>query len=160
MRTRLGLLAVVLGAVILGGSWWLVASDRVSLTTGAQPSASAAAVKLPPCIELSALPRVPVQPAWEQVVTDYYSAKGMTVTGIAPTATLLDAEQQRIGLHRCLNPDGGEGAWTGAVPEGAIAALQLQVTHDPYPVTGGSFSFVTLAGDGATWSVVAEGTGP
>ncbi len=159
MRTRLGLLALAISALILGGSWWLVASHHVSLTSAGSPSPPAAD-RLPPCRDLSSFPQVPVQDSWRQVVTDYFAAKGMLVTEITPTATLLDVAQQRVGLHRCLYADGGEGAWTGSVPRAAIAAVQVGVTHDPYPVTGGSFSFLTLAGDGSTWSVVAEGTGP
>ena len=46
------------------------------------------------------------------------------------------------------------------VPANATAAVMVEVSHLPYPVTGGSISFVTLAQTSAGWKVVNEGTGP
>lgn len=158
MRTKLGVLSVILGLTILGGSWWVIDSGRVRLEAGAaKPTAN---VSLPPCPDLASRPTLPVIDAWVQAVTEYYAVRALGVTDVSESAQLLDVAEQREGLHQCLNPDGVVGGWMGSVPRDAIAAVMLTVSHDPYEATGTSFNFVTLASSGAGWRVVAEATGP
>lgn len=161
MRTRIGWLAAIVGSAILVTSWWLVDSGRVVISAPKPQVAVSATPSLSPCPKTLGDMRVPLQPEWAQVVSDYYAAKGLAVVSIEPQAWLRNLEQQSLGWHRCLNPGGVEGGWQGAVPLGSIAAVMLYVVHDPYPEpTPFTDSFVTLASSGAGWSVVAGATSP
>lgn len=158
MRTKLGVLSVLLGLAILGTSWWVIDSGRVRLDSGTP--ARAVTQTLPPCPDLSTRPTLPVTDEWVQVVTDFYAARALAVSDVSETAQLLDVAEQREGIHQCMNADGVVGGWMGSVPRDAIAAVMLTVSHDPDEATGTGFNFVTLASNGAGWRVVAEATGP
>ena len=166
MKRTLGLISTLLGLLILGGSWWLLASGTVGTTS--QPAAATTATAtptttapgLPACVSFDALPKVSVLPVWQDVIRAYYAFKDMQVKTIAAQAVLLDVAAQRVGEHRCRTADGGESAWTGSVPTDATAAAMVWVTHDPYPVTQTPGNFLTLADTAQGWKVVNEATGP
>lgn len=117
---------------------------------------------LRPCPVFDAMPTVPVDGAMLRVITDHFTEQGVAPAHlIADTAWVLDVQAFALGTHECANPDGGSGAYTGAVPEGATDAVMAHVGHKAYPATGATASFVTLARmPGIGWMVVSEGTGP
>lgn len=115
-----------------------------------------------PCVGLDSLPTVPVDKDMLAAISTYFTAKGLAPIRLEmPDARVFDVFAQELGTHTCANPDGGLGAYSGAVPTGALEAVIAYVAHRPYPVTGGASTFVTLARmPGLGWLVVGEGTGP
>jgi len=163
VRTKLGVLTVILGLAILSSSWWVIDSGRVKIGDTPAPSSSTAAgptvsLDLPACPNASVRPRVPVAAEWEQVITEYYAAKGLAVVSVASQAQLLNVDEQRVGQYRCVGPNGALGAYAGSVPIGAIAAVTIMVENDSPDVWRSPATF-TLASRGDGWSVAAEAYG-
>jgi len=103
----------------------------------------------------------PVTPAVLDVVTALFQGKELLpITVEGNVESVLDPQEQLAGTHSCLNADGGEGGYVGAVPAGATDAVMVYVHHKRYPVTQAESTFVTLAKVAGAWSVVGEGTGP
>ena len=113
------------------------------------------------CVAFSNLPARAVSPAVLATLTAYYTANHLVpISIVGNRERVLVVAQHTIGVHHCTNPDGSVAGYTGMVPADATAAVEVEVRHLPYPVTGGSISFVTLAQTSAGWKVVSEGTGP
>ena len=94
-------------------------------------------------------------------LTAYYGAKHLgPISVVGNREKILAVSSQTIGVHHCANADGSVASYTGMVPANATAAVEVEVRHLAYPVTGGSISFVVLAQTAAGWKVVNEGTGP
>ena len=158
MRTKLGVLSVLLGLAILGTSWWVIDSGRVRLeVSAAKPTAT---ISLPPCPDLSAAPLLPVTAEWQQVISDYYALESLTVRSFAAQAQLLDVGQQQVGLHPCRDGLTGQvWAYQGLVPAGATAAVRVPIDLDTADIAKTPV-LVTLASWGNGWRVVAETSGP
>lgn len=157
MRTKLGLLSVILGLAILGTSWWAIDSGRVVLD-GAQPSASALATPRP-CPDPNAWPQLPVTAEWRDLIAAHYAAESLTVAVVDPRARLLDVHAQRVGEYPCVDAQGNLGAYRGRVPADAIAAVQVRLELDTtdYMQTP---AWVTLASWGDGWRIVDIQSGP
>ncbi len=113
------------------------------------------------CWSLDASPIVALAPAVRSVVTQYYVAKHLgPVTFHNDQEWVLNVVQQSTGVHYCQNPDGSKSGYVGSVPATATAAVMVEATHKPYPVTESPTNFVTVARLSTGWKVVAEGTGP
>jgi hypothetical protein len=113
------------------------------------------------CWSLDTSPTAPLAPAVRVVVTQYYATKHLgPVTFNKNQEWVLNGAQQSKGVHYCKNPDGSKSGYVGSVPANAIAAVMVEATHKPYPVTGSPTHFVTVAKLPTGWKVVAEGTGP
>jgi len=113
------------------------------------------------CWSLDTSPTATLAPAVRTVVTQYYATKHLgPVTFHQNQEWVLNVAQQSMGVHYCKNPDGGKGGYVGSVPASATAAVMVEATHKPYPVTGSPTHFVTVAKLPTGWKVVAEGTGP
>ena len=127
MRKRVGITAVLVGLGLFGGAIWLVWSGTVNIT-----GSPVIIHTTPPmsCDKAFAEVKVPTTDAWKQVITDYFTTQGLTVKAISPDAKLLDVSLNTVGEHKCVNPDGGESLWTGSVPKGSTAAVQVQVSHE------------------------------
>lgn len=141
-------------------------SFRVTATNAAgtsEPSAPSNTVTPPfsTCVAFSNLPAHPISSDVLAAITRYYSASHLVpVTIVKNREMVLSVADQSIGVHHCSNADGSVASYVGMVPTNATAAVMVEVSHLPYPVTGGSLSFVTLAKTAAGWKVVNEGTGP
>lgn len=117
---------------------------------------------LPDCSKINDGLLKPVEKEVRAAVLKYYQTQKLTPIRIDnDQERVMDVKLWTIGTHSCLNPDGGSGAYVGAVPKNAKSAVQLHVYHKPYPVTQNSWSFVMLAEVPTKgWIVVSEGTGP
>jgi Fibronectin type III domain len=139
---------------------------RVTATNSAgTSSASAASNAVTPhfgaCVAFSDLASRPVTSSVLAAITRYYTASHLVPVSIVNNREMiLVIADQTIGVHHCSNPDGSVASYVGMVPANATAAVMVEVRHQPYPVTGGSISFVTLANTATGWRVVNEGTGP
>ncbi len=117
--------------------------------------------RYPACNAFWSLPSQPVAPDVLAAITRYYTTSHLApISVVNNKEMILRVADQSVGVHHCSNADGSVASYVGMVPANASAAVMLEVRHLPYPVTGGSISFVTLAKVGATWRVVNEGTGP
>lgn len=147
-----------------GTSYTFTVVARNSAGAGAASSPSNAVTPnavLPACWSLDTSPVVPLAPAVRAVVTQYYTAKHLgPVTFYKNQQWVLNVVQQSKGVHYCANPDGSKSGYVGAVPANATAAVMVEATHKPYPVTGSPTHFVTVAQLASGWKVVGEGTGP
>lgn len=152
MRTRLGVLSVLLGLAILGTSWWVIVTGRVVLdsTTNEQPSPTQA---LPACPNPGTSPLLPVTTEWQEAITAHYAAESLTVTTVDDQAELLDVRRHRLGQYACVDGDGTIGAYRGMVPLDAIAAVRVRVEIDTTDYTR-SPAWLTLASSGNGWSIV------
>ena len=113
------------------------------------------------CVAFSNLPARPVSAEVLATLTAYYTANHLTpISIVGNSERVLTVAEQTIGVHHCTNADGSVASYTGMVPADAIGAVEVEVHHQPYPVTGGSISFAVLAQTTAGWKVVNEGTGP
>ncbi len=102
-----------------------------------------------------------VTPQVTAAVLKYYTARNLEPIVIEKSqAWTLDLTAQRVGWSWCLIGDGQVSGYRGSVPMNATSAVEVLVTHEPYPVTGYSSNFVTLAKVNGSWKIVAEGTGP
>jgi len=135
-------------------------------SAGTSPASSASnavtpVAVLPACWTLDTSPVVPLTAPVRAVVTQYYLAKQLgPVTFYKNQEWVLNVVQQSKGVHYCKNPDGSKSGYVGSVPATATAAVMVEATHKPYPVTQSPTHFVTVAKLPGGWKVVAEGTGP
>jgi hypothetical protein len=113
------------------------------------------------CWSLDTSPTASLASAVRMVVTQYYVSIHLgPVTFHKNQEWVLNVAQQSKGVHWCKNPDGSKSGYVGSVPASATAAVMVEATHKPYPVTGSPTHFVTVAKLPTGWKVVAEGTGP
>jgi hypothetical protein len=139
---------------------------RVTATNSAGTSVASApsnsvTPRYPACTAFWSLPSQPVSADVLAAITRYYTTSHLVpVSVVNNKEMILRVADQSVGVHHCSNADGSVASYVGMVPANASAAVMLEVHHLPYPVTGGSVSFITLAKVGATWRVVNEGTGP
>jgi hypothetical protein len=132
-------------------------------TVGTSVAATSSSVtpKYAACVAFSNLPARPVAADVLATLTAYYTANHLVpISVVNNREMILNVAEQTIGVHHCTNPDGSVAGYTGMVPASATAAVEVEVRHLAYPVTGGSISFVILAQTAAGWKVVNEGTGP
>jgi len=129
---------------------------------GARSSPSNSVTPLAACTGPADWPTRAVTADVRRVVTQYYATRHLAPITIENNREMvLNVAEQSKGVHHCTNPDGSVSGYVGAVPANATAAVMVQVAHLPYPVTGSTGSFVTLATTpGTGWKVVNEGTGP
>lgn len=168
MRTRLGVLSILLGLAILGTSSWLIGSERVRIGDGTASTVAASGQErsdpttatpsplpsLRPCPQGDLWPRVPITAEWQQLAVTYFAAESLTVVSVQPEAIVVDVAQFPEGQYRCRDAVTGEqGAFRGVVPLGATAAVRIRVTLDNDDITKSSAT-VTLASWGNGWSVV------
>ena len=138
---------------------------RVTAVNAVGTSVAATSASVTPnyaaCVPFSSLPSRPVSADVLAALTAYYTTSHLTPISVAGNSErVLSVAAQTIGVHHCTNPDGSVASYTGMVPADASAAVEVEVHHQPYPVTGGSVSFAVLAQTTAGWKVVSEGTGP
>ncbi len=132
-------------------------------TVGTSVAATSSSVtpRYAACASFSSLPSRAVSADVLATLTAYYNAKHLgPISVVGKREMILTVASQTIGVHHCANADGSVASYTGMVPANATAAVEVEVRHLAYPVTGGSVSFVTLAQTAAGWKVVSEGTGP
>ena len=147
---------------LTNGTSYAVAVTAIN-TVGTSVAATSSAVtpNYAACVAFSNLPARPVSADVLAALTRYYTANHLAPISIVGNREMvLVVSQQTIGVHHCTNADGSLASYTGMVPADATAAVEVEVRHLAYPVTGGSISFVTLAQTSAGWTVVNEGTGP
>ena len=94
-------------------------------------------------------------------VTAYYAARHLTPIKIFRSQeTILNVHEWPIGFNYCRHVGGGVSGEGGFVPSNAAAAVMVLVDHKPYPVTGFSTHFVSVALiPRVGWRVVGEFTG-
>lgn len=104
----------------------------------------------------------PVEKAVRVAVVKYYTAKKL-----APVYIYLNREQVKevklwtVGVHSCLNAPGSKGAYVGAVPKTALAAVEVYVHHKPYQDMPVATNFLVVAKTPTKgWVVVAENSSP
>ena len=113
------------------------------------------------CVAFFALPSRALSADVLAALTAHYTANNlMPINVVGNRERILDVASQVVGVHHCSNADGSVASYVGMVPADASAAVEVEVRHQPYPVTGGSVSFVVLAKTTTGWKVVNEGTGP
>jgi hypothetical protein len=96
-------------------------------------------------------------------VTKYYAKKKLTPIKVSFNRQRnLYVALQIVGVHWChYRGYSTRENYLGFLPKGTIAAVQVQVLHKPYPLTGGAVHIVYLANlPKIGWKVVEEGTGP
>lgn len=147
-----------------GASYTFTVVAKNAVGTGPASSESNAVTPvavLSACWTLDTSPVAPLTPAVRTVVTQDYVTKQLgPVTFYKNQEWVLNVVQQSKGVHYCKNPDGSKSGYVGSVPATATAAVMVEATHKPYPVTGSPTHFVTVAKLSSGWRVVAEGTGP
>ena len=152
--------------VVLGLTNGVGYSFRVTATNSAGTSVSSVASnsvtpRYGACVAFWSLPSRPVSADVLAAITHYYRASHLTpVSVVKNREMILSVADQSVGVHHCSNADGSVASYVGMVPANSAEAVMLEVTHLPYPVTGGSVSFITLAKTASGWRVVNEGTGP
>lgn len=131
------------------------------LVVGRLTSAGAGGATLPRCPSTSTWPVRSVSAPVRTALTRYYAARHLTpITVKGNRMWVLSVKLESVGVHWCLNTGGGRSGYVGVVPKGARAAVMVEVTHRPYPVTGSATTFATLAELAAGWKVVSDDTGP
>jgi len=136
---------------------------------GASPSSSPS-IAITPRAPLRVLPICdvgvvrPTKAVSAQVVaavTAHYAARHLTpIKIVRGQETILNVHEWPVGVNHCWNVGGGVTGESGFVPSNATAAVMVLVDHKPYPVTGGSTNFVSVAQiPSVGWRVVGEFTG-
>ncbi len=147
---------------LTNGTAYVISVTAIN-TVGTSVAATSSSVtpRYAACANFSNLPSRAISPQVLSTLTAYYTAKHLgPISIVGNREMILTVASQTIGVHHCSNVDGSVASYTGMVPADATAAVEVEVRHLAYPVTGGSISFVTLAQTAAGWKVVNEGTGP
>ena len=147
---------------LTNGTAYVIRVSAVN-TVGTSTAASSSSVttNYAACAYFWGLASRPVSTDVLAALTKHYTANHlMPIRVVNNREKILVVAEQTIGAHHCANSDGSTASYTGMVPTNATSAVMLEVSHQPYPMTGGSISFVTQAKTTAGWTVVNEGTGP
>ncbi len=125
-------------------------------------SAPIFATVLPNCSIIWSGKYKPVEKNVRAAAMKYYATKKLgPITISLNREQVVDVNLWSVGVHRCLNPGAGNGAYTGAVPKSALAAVKIYVSHKPYPGNPVASNFLVLAKMPVKrWIVVAENTSP
>lgn len=127
----------------------------------ASAHSSALTGSLPRCPSTSTWPVAPVSAPVKTALKGYYTSRHLTpFTVYRNRMWVLNVKLERVGTHWCQNVGGGRSGYVGVVPKNATAAVLVQVTHRPYPVTRSATTFATVAKLPAGWKVVSDDTGP
>ena len=96
-------------------------------------------------------------------VTKFYAKKKLTPIKVSLNRQKnLRVSLQIVGDHWChYRGYTTKEKYSGFLPKETIAAVQVQVVHKPYPLTGDAVHIVYLAKlPKIGWKVIEEGTGP
>ncbi len=120
------------------------------------------AATLPNCSKLFGGKYRPVEKEVRTAAAKYYSTKKLGPTTIALNREqVMDVKLWSVGVHECLNPGAGNGGYVGAVPKGALSAVEVYALHKPYPEMPEASNFLVIAKTRSKgWVVVAENTSP
>ncbi|OIQ63510.1 hypothetical protein GALL_549500 [mine drainage metagenome] len=73
----------------------------------------------------------------------------------------VDVKAESVTPHICVYADGRQVSYYGKVPTNATQAISVLVDHAPWPITGGTNTFVRLALiPNQGWIVIDEGSSP
>jgi hypothetical protein len=97
----------------------------------------------------------------KSALTRYYATRHLNpITIYRNRVWVLNVKLEILGTHWCQNAGGGRSGYVGVVPKNATAAVLVEVTHRPYPVTQSATTFATVAKLPTGWKVVSDDTGP
>ena len=146
---------------ILGAVAFSSASVLAPLAGSAVASSRSLTSSLPRCPSTATWPVAPVSTAVKNALNTYYSARHLKpITIYRNRMWVLNVTLERVGTHWCQNEGGGRSGYVGVVPKNATAAVLVQVTHRPYPVTRSATTFATVAKLPKGWKVISDDTGP
>ncbi len=124
-------------------------------------SAPVFASSLPNCSKLHAGIYEPVEKAVRAAAAKYYAIEKLGPITISQNREqVVDRKLWSAGWHECLNPGVINGGYKGAVPKGALSAVEVYVFHKPYPIPVASNFLVVAKMPVKGWIVVAENTSP
>lgn len=124
-------------------------------------SAPLSAATLPNCSKPYGGIYKPVEKAVRAAAAKYYATKKLGPITISQNREqVIDVKLWSAGWHECLNPGVGNGGYKGAVPKGALSAVEVYVFHKPYPNPVASNFLVVAKMRVKGWIVFAENTSP